>query len=185
MNCPLGKLPFMPTFFFQEQQNWQHNQTKLPDLILLSSSFPFLLTFIYHHPSFTESKAGILQGSRNHCSRDQSCKLSQTSRGNGSQPYPKANKHPNKLQAETVSDLIDFPFSVQTLMHYVLWQHLLKVATEAHEAFVLFASQNLAKNSYFQAFRIKNILMKIPLMTFFFLVGWLVNIHDRLKQQSW
>lgn len=55
-------------------------------------------------------------------------------------------------------------------MHYVLWQNLLKVATEAYEAFVLFTSQNLAKNSYLQAFRIKNTFLKIPLMKLFFLM---------------
>lgn len=40
----------------------------------------------------------------------------------------------------------------------------------ATEAYVLFSSQNLAKNSYLQAFRIKNTLLKIPLMKLFVVV---------------
>lgn len=71
-----------------------------------------------------------------------------------------ATKHDNKLQAVAVSELIDFPFSMQTLMHYVPWQHLLKAATEAYEAFVLFTSRFLANNSSLQAFRIKNTLLE-------------------------
>lgn len=49
-------------------------------------------------------------------------------------------RHDNELQVETVSELIDFPFSMQILMRFVPWQHLLKAATEAYEAFVLFTS---------------------------------------------
>jgi len=59
-----------------------------------------------------------------------------------------------------LSELIDFCFSMQTLMHYVPWQYLLKVVTEECEAFVLFTSQNLANSSCLQAFRIKNTLLE-------------------------